>query len=60
MAENDKKSPPAPGPAALPPPHLIKMHRTSPMHKGGPTTADVHPREVENWKLHGWAVKESR
>lgn len=36
----------------------VKMTRTEPMHHGGPTSADVHPDEVENWKAHGWSVAE--
>lgn len=34
----------------------VKMTRTEPLHHGGPTSADVHPDEVENWKAHGWSV----
>lgn len=35
---------------------LVKMCRGNPVHPGGPTTADVHPDEVENWKSGGWEV----
>lgn len=36
----------------------IKMRRDRPSDEGAPTEADVHPDEVENWKLHGWRVVE--
>ena len=36
---------------------LIAMIRTEEDAKGGPVTADVHPDEVENFKLAGWKVK---
>ena len=45
------------GAATAAPLALVKMIRPGPMHAGGPTTADVHPAEVENWKSHGWTVK---
>lgn len=32
----------------------VKMVRDQPMHEGGPTEADVHPDEVENWTAAGW------
>ena len=32
----------------------IPMVRDEPAHKGGPTTADVHPDEVEGMKAAGW------
>jgi hypothetical protein len=38
-------------------PH-VKMIRSEPDPPGGPTTADVHPAEVENWKAHGWRIVE--
>lgn len=34
----------------------VSMVRDEPMHPGGPTEADVHPDEVENWKQGGWAL----
>lgn len=34
----------------------VRMKREAPMFKGGPVTADVHPGEVESWKLHDWVV----
>jgi hypothetical protein len=37
---------------------LIKMRRPEPAHPGGPVEADVHPAEVESWKLHGWQIDE--
>lgn len=33
---------------------LIKMTRSEPQFTGGPTTADVHPAEVENWERNNW------
>lgn len=36
-------------------PTVVKMTRETPMHKGGPTTADVHPDEVDAWIKAGWA-----
>jgi hypothetical protein len=35
----------------------IRMVRDEPMHVGGPTGADVHPGEVENWSAAGWRVE---
>lgn len=32
----------------------VRMTRDEPAHAKGPTEADVHQEEVENWKLHGW------
>lgn len=40
-------------------PKLVKMHREKPIKDGGPTTADVHPDEVENYKASGWRVGEA-
>lgn len=37
-------------------PDTVKMIRTEPLHPGGPTSADVHPDEVQNMLAHGWAV----
>jgi hypothetical protein len=34
----------------------IPMVRDEPVHPGGPTTADVHPDEVANWRAAGWQV----
>ena len=34
----------------------VRMIRREPMFEGGPTCADVHPDEVENWKECGWEV----
>jgi len=36
----------------------VQMYTETPDHPGGPTEADVHPDEVENWKAQGWRVKE--
>lgn len=33
---------------------LVAMRRDAPLHEGGPTTADVHPDEVEEWMRHDW------
>ncbi|WP_430434262.1 hypothetical protein [Methyloversatilis sp.] len=35
----------------------IRMVRDEPMHPRGPTDADVHPDEVENWVAAGWRVE---
>ena len=35
---------------------IMKMTREEPMFPGGPMTADVHPNEVEAWKLAGWVI----
>ena len=38
-------------------PTCVAMKRNPeqwPPEKHGPSTADVHPDEVENWKKHGW------
>ncbi|EGK71910.1 hypothetical protein METUNv1_01688 [Methyloversatilis universalis FAM5] len=35
----------------------VRMAREEPMHPGGPTHADVHPDEVENWSAAGWRVE---
>lgn len=37
---------------------LIAMYRDEPEIPGHPTTADVHPEEVENWKAAGWKEQE--
>ena len=37
---------------------LVAMVTEHQMFPGAPTTADVHPDEVENWKAVGWRVKE--
>ena len=36
----------------------VKMVRSEEDAKGGPTTADVHPSEVESWEAAGWKIKE--
>ncbi|MBZ7756595.1 hypothetical protein PVX84_12755 [Raoultella ornithinolytica] len=40
------------------PPQLVAMVTDFPAFPGAPTTADVHPDEVENWKAHGWKEME--
>lgn len=35
----------------------VSMVRDEPQFQGGPVTADVHPDEVENMKLHNWTIK---
>lgn len=35
---------------------LIKMRREEPAHPGGPVLVDVHPTEVEGFRLAGWTV----
>ena len=37
---------------------LVAMFTDFPAFPGAPTTADVHPDEVENWKAAGWRVEE--
>lgn len=37
---------------------LVTMNIGIPAFPGAPTTADVHPEEVDNWKAHGWRVEE--
>ncbi|WP_142469569.1 hypothetical protein [Klebsiella pasteurii] len=39
-------------------PQLVVMVTNFMEFPGAPTTADVHPDEVENWKAHGWKEKE--
>lgn len=39
-------------------PQLVAMGIDCPVFPGAPTTADVHPDEVENWKAHGWKEME--
>lgn len=36
----------------------VQMIRPEDRAAGGPVIADVHPDEVENWKVHGWMIKE--
>lgn len=35
----------------------IRMVRDEPIHPGGPTSADVHPDEVDNWAAADWRVE---
>ena len=35
---------------------LVPMCRDEPAFAGGPTTADVHPDEVNEMTVHGWRV----
>lgn len=35
---------------------VVPMVRAEPLHPGGPTTADVHPAEVDGWISAGWKV----
>jgi hypothetical protein len=35
---------------------LVKMRRAAPQKLGGPTTADVHPDEVQNYLAGGWSI----
>lgn len=37
----------------------VPMFREEPAHPGGPTTADVHPEEVEAMQRLGWRVVEA-
>lgn len=54
------KDPPAPAPKVDEPVNdevgkvaLVKMTNRW-VEDGGPTEAEVHPDEVENWRTHGW------
>lgn len=33
----------------------VRMVRSEEDAKGGPTTADVHPAEVDNYRAGGWS-----
>lgn len=35
----------------------VRMFRSEADAQGGPTSADVHPSEVEAWKAAGWQTK---
>lgn len=35
---------------------LVKMYRDTPMHPGGPTTAEVHPNDVGLWAVQDWKL----
>jgi hypothetical protein len=35
-------------------PKVVKMKRILHAGQEGPTTADVHPDEVDTWRKHGW------
>lgn len=37
---------------------LVAMFTDFPAFPGAPTSADVHPDEVENWKAAGWRIEE--
>ena len=37
---------------------LVAMFTDFPAFPGAPTTADVHPDEVDNWKAAGWRIEE--
>ncbi|WP_410752387.1 hypothetical protein [Citrobacter youngae] len=39
-------------------PQLVAMVSDFQTFPGAPTTADVHPDEVENWKAAGWRMEE--
>lgn len=41
------------------PPKLVKMVRDTPMHPGGPTTADVPETEIGSWAMADWKVAKS-
>lgn len=49
---------PEPPPRALPidTAERVAMRRDAPLHAGGPTQADVHPDEVQNWQAAGWVI----
>ena len=59
QVDTNTPAPQAPqAPQALQAPQLVVMVTDFPTFPGAPTTADVHPDEVENWKAHGWKEKE--
>ena len=37
---------------------FVEMFRSEEDAMGGPTTANVHPSEVESWKAAGWKTNE--
>lgn len=39
---------------AKPAAKTVCMKRVLQPGQSGPTTADVHSDEVDNWRLHGW------
>lgn len=46
----------APAEATEPDAILVAMERDTPAHDGGPTTADVHPNEVNAMYGYGWRL----
>lgn len=36
--------------------NTVRMCKEDLENTGGPTLADVHPEEVENWKNLGWRI----
>ena len=58
-AEQGVQNNPEPqAPQAPQAPQLVAMGIDFPAFPGAPTTADVHPDEVENWKANGWKEME--
>lgn len=56
--QGDTNTPVPQAPQAPQAPQLVAMGIDFPAFPGAPTTADVHPDEVENWKAHGWKEME--
>jgi hypothetical protein len=42
--------------AAAKQPHTVRMYRSADAAQGGPTEADVHPDEVENYRAAGFST----
>lgn len=53
MAETPAEAAKVDEPTAAPT-ATVKMVRETPMHAGGPVTADVHEDEVAGWLKAGW------
>lgn len=56
--QGDTNTPVPLAPLAPLAPQLVVMVTNFMAFTGAPTTADVHPDEVENWKAHGWKETE--
>ena len=54
----DTNTPTPQAPQAPQAPQLVAMVTDFPAFPDAPTTADVHPDEVENWKAQGWKEME--
>ena len=61
LAEREAATKQSNGTASLDPtdeqsPGKMTMHRSDPLHPGGPVTASVNEDEVERWKEEGWLI----